>query len=150
MADVCPFSVFLDATQYGVDLVLEESCVSSSPSSSSKLLPTPAPLGSDTVPRQPTLSPSTTSNISQPSSGQDDPQGSLDTATAPTSGVAESSEDEVGARAGVGVGQGSSSIGIAVVCFLLGALVVAVPAAMYSRRSRYEAMREMGHRYEMT
>lgn len=39
-------------------------------------------------------------------------------------------------------------------CFLVGAIVVAVPAAMYFRRFRYDVLHEFGpgrrHSYEMT
>lgn len=64
--------------------------------------------------------------------------------------VASGSGKPNSAAGGVGDNAGSSAVVIALACFVIGALVGGIPAMMYFRSFRYEAMRGGGHSYEMT
>lgn len=158
-SDICPISAFFNATQFAVKKSDDKYCVpggfqdtslSSSASSTGKeaAVPgasqapaTPAPSGALST-QSTTIAPSSASNFS--------------TADSSKSGSVVGSTETISRGDDVGGGEGTSTLGIMFACFLIGVIVVAVPAGMYFRRFRYEAMREFGgsrvggHSYEMT
>lgn len=137
MADLCPVNVFLRATSFGEELVDEDACTD--PNATVIFSQTPSPV----------IAPSPVPTTLGPLDVTSDENSTTVESVTDTMGDS-SGEDPYLSHPGQYPSSGSNSFGIAVSCFLIGAMVVAIPGAMYFRRFRYEAMREIGHRYEMT
>lgn len=158
-SDICPISAFLNATQFAVEKSDDRYCIpggiqdtslSSSASSPEKGTTVQAPQASETP--APSGAVSTLSTTPAPSNASN-----FSAADSSKSGSVVGSTETVSRGDDVGSGAGTSTLGIMLACFLIGVIVVAVPAGMYFRRFRYEAMREFGggsrgggHSYEMT
>lgn len=152
--DVCKIEAFLNATQFSVDMQGEEHCcctnmtqaevdASDRENSGATGTVSPAPLGASISPDSGTAYPTPAQQ------GNDSAAGTLEAKNRSDEGVS-----AVAGSGGSNGGARSSVLGVALACFVIGAIFGGIPAVMYFRRFRYEAMRGGGYdssrSYEMS
>lgn len=153
-SEICAIDAFLNATQFSVDLQDSSHCCCRNMTQADV---DEYENNKDDGPVSVSPSPATTSDADTSGGGGDGGGGNSTGAVAASDSSGNGSGLAAGAAGGGGGdGDGTAAaaaggaVGIAVACFVIGAIFGGVPALMYFRSFRYEQMRGGGHSYEMT